>query len=103
METARVSNSGAAINIITGFSYGLISIVPPIIGIVVATLLSYNLAQASGVISGIYGIGVSAVGMLAVSGMIVSADAYGPIVDNARGIAEMVGMSETGIETADVL
>ncbi len=103
METAKVSKSGAAINIITGFSYGLISIVPPIIGIVIATLLSYNLAQASGVISGIYGIGVAAVGMLAVSGMIVSADAYGPIVDNARGIAEMAGMSHEVIDRADVL
>jgi K(+)-stimulated pyrophosphate-energized sodium pump len=102
-ETARVSKSGAAINIITGFSYGLISIVPPIIGIVLATLISYSIAESSGVVSGIYGIGVSAVGMLAVSGMIVSADAYGPIVDNARGIAEMSGMSHEVIERADVL
>ena len=102
-ETARVSNSGAAITIITGFSYGLISIVPPIIAVVVATLISYSVAEASGVITGIYGIGISAVGMLAVSGMIVSADAYGPIVDNARGIAEMSGMSHEVIERADVL
>ena len=101
-ETARVSDSGAAINIITGFSYGLISIVPSVVGIVLATLVSYYLMQRSG-ISGIYGVGISAVGMLAVSGMIVSADAYGPIVDNARGIAEMAGMSQTVIDTADVL
>jgi len=53
--------------------------------------------------SGIYGVGISAVGMLAVSGMIVSSDAYGPIVDNARGIAEMAGMSQKVIDTADVL
>jgi K(+)-stimulated pyrophosphate-energized sodium pump len=102
VETARVSGSGAAINIITGFSYGLISIVPSVIGIVAATLLSYFLAEASGM-SGVYGVGISAVGMLAVSGMIVSSDAYGPIVDNARGIAEMAGMPENVIETADVL
>ena len=102
LETARVSGSGAAINIITGFSYGLISIVPSIIGIVVATLLSYYLAEWSG-ISGIYGVGISAVGMLSVSGMIVSSDAYGPIVDNARGIAEMAGMSQEVIDTTDVL
>jgi K(+)-stimulated pyrophosphate-energized sodium pump len=101
-ETARVSDSGAAINIITGFSYGLISLVPSVIGIVLATLISYYLAQWSGM-SGIYGVGISAVGMLAVSGMIVSSDAYGPIVDNARGIAEMAGMSQTVIDTADVL
>jgi K(+)-stimulated pyrophosphate-energized sodium pump len=102
-ETARVSGSGAAMTIITGFSYGLISVVPPVIAVVVAILISYNLAEASGVISGVYGIGISAVGMLAVSGMIVSADAYGPIVDNARGIAEMAGMSHEVIERADVL
>jgi len=102
VETARVSGSGSAINIITGFSYGLISIVPSIIGIVAATLVSYYLAERSG-LSGVYGVGISAVGMLAVSGMIVSADAYGPIVDNARGIAEMAGMSQSVIDTSDVL
>jgi K(+)-stimulated pyrophosphate-energized sodium pump len=102
IETARVSGSGAAINIITGFSYGLVSIVPSILGIIVATLLSYYLAEMSG-ISGIYGVGISAVGMLSVSGMIVSSDAYGPIVDNARGIAEMAGMSQEVIDTTDVL
>ena len=102
LETARVSDSGAAINIITGFSYGLVSIVPSVIGISVATLLSYYLAIQGG-LPGIYGIGISAVGMLSISGMIVSADAYGPIVDNARGIAEMAGMDASVIETADVL
>jgi len=101
-ETARVSDSGAAINIITGYSYGLVSIVPSVIGIAVATLLSYFLAQSSG-LPGIYGIGISAVGMLSISGMIVSADAYGPIVDNARGIAEMAGMEHSVIETTDTL
>jgi K(+)-stimulated pyrophosphate-energized sodium pump len=102
LETARVSSSGAAINIITGFSYGLVSIAPSIIGIVVAMLLSYYLAELSG-ISGVYGVGISAVGMLSISGMIVSSDAYGPIVDNARGIAEMAGMSQEVIDTTDVL
>ncbi len=103
LETARVANSGAAIVIITGFSYGLLSILPSILGIVIAMLVSYNLAEASGVITGIYGIGISAVGMLAISGMIVSSDAYGPIVDNARGIAEMAGMDHDVIEKADIL
>lgn len=103
LETARVSGSGSAITIITGFSYGLISIVPSILGIVVATLVAYFLGERSTVINGVYGVGVAAVGMLAVSGMIVSSDAYGPIVDNARGIAEMAGMSEKVIDTADVL
>ncbi len=103
LQTAKVSESGAAITIITGFSYGLLSIIPSIIGIVAAMLISYHVAEASGVITGIYGIGISAVGMLAISGMIVSSDAYGPIVDNARGIAEMAGMDHEVIEKADVL
>ena len=68
----------------------------------VATLASYFLAEANG-LSGIYGIGIAAVGMLSVSGMIVSSDAYGPIVDNARGIAEMAGMDHEVIERADTL
>jgi len=102
LETARVSGSGAAINIITGYSFGLVSVIPSIIGIVVAMLLSYYLAESSG-ISGVYGVGISAVGMLSISGMIVSSDAYGPIVDNARGIAEMAGMSQEVIDTTDVL
>ena len=102
IETARVSGSGSAVNITTGFSYGLISIVPSIISVALATLLSYYLAEWSGM-NGIYGVGISAVGMLAVSGMIVSADAYGPIVDNARGIAEMSGMAQEVINTTDVL
>ena len=100
--TAKVSTSGSAINIITGFSYGLVSVVPSIIGIVAATLIAFYAAEASG-ISGIYGVGIAAVGLLSVSGMIVSSDAYGPIVDNARGIAEMAGMDEDVIEKCDVL
>ncbi|MDF1515297.1 MAG: sodium-translocating pyrophosphatase, partial [Anaerolineae bacterium] len=103
VETARVSASGSAINIITGFSYGLISIVPSVIGIVIAMMISYYVAETSSVINGVYGVGISAVGMLAISGMIVSSDAYGPIVDNARGIAEMAGMPENVIEIADTL
>ena len=100
--TAKVSTSGSAINIITGFSYGLVSVVPSIVGIVVATVVSFYTAEAAG-ISGVYGVGIAAVGLLSVSGMIVSSDAYGPIVDNARGIAEMAGMDEDVIEKCDVL
>ncbi|HNT75813.1 MAG TPA: sodium-translocating pyrophosphatase [Anaerolineae bacterium] len=103
VETAKVSGSGAAINIITGFSYGLISIAPTVIGIVVAMLIAYFVGEASSVITGVYGVGLAAVGMLAISGMIVSSDAYGPIVDNARGIAEMAGMSEEVVRVADIM
>ncbi|MBN1642118.1 MAG: sodium-translocating pyrophosphatase [Anaerolineae bacterium] len=90
-KTAEASQTGTAINILTGFSYGLLSIVPPIIGIAAATMISYFVAEGMGM-SGLYGISIAAVGMLSITGMIVSSDAYGPIVDNAQGIAEMSGM-----------
>ena len=101
-EVAEMSKSGSAITIITGMSYGLISILPSIIGIVGATLVSYFSAEAFG-ISGIYGIGIAAVGMLSITSVIVSADAYGPIVDNAKGIAEMSEMGHVVVERCDTL
>ncbi len=99
--TAEYSGSGAAITIISGMSYGLISIVPSIVGIVIAMMVAYFVVGGGDL--GLYGIAIAAVGMLATSGMIVSSDAYGPIVDNARGIAEMSGMDEEVIDRADVL
>ena len=99
--TAEYSGSGAAITIISGMSYGLISIMPSIVGIVIAMMVAYFVVGGGEM--GLYGIAISAVGMLATSGMIVSSDAYGPIVDNARGIAEMSGMDEEVIDRADVL
>jgi len=102
IKTAESSKTGAAINIITGFSYGLISMVPPLVGIGVASAGAYFLAEAFGV-SGIYGVGMAAVGMLSIVGMIVAGDAYGPIVDNAKGIAEQSGLEEDVIDVADRL
>ena len=99
--TAEYSGSGAAITIISGMSYGLISILPSIVGIVISMMVAYYVVGGGEM--GLYGIAISAVGMLATSGMTVSADAYGPIVDNARGIAEMSGMDEEVIDRADVL
>jgi K(+)-stimulated pyrophosphate-energized sodium pump len=95
--TAEAARTGAAINILTGFSYGLLSIIPPMIGIAIATIAAYTVAEAMGV-PGMYGISISAVGMLSVSGMVVSSDAYGPIVDNAQGVAEMSGMDSEVIQ-----
>ena len=92
-DTAEASQTGTAINILTGFSYGLLSIISPILGIAAATVAAYFVCEAMG-ISGLYGISISAVGMLSISGMVVSSDAYGPIVDNAQGVAEMAGMEE---------
>lgn len=102
IKTAEASQTGAAINIITGFSYGLISMFPPLLGIGVASAGAFFLAEAFGV-SGVYGVGMSAVGMLSIVGMIVAGDAYGPIVDNAKGIAEQSGLEEEVIDIADRL
>ncbi len=102
LKTAEAAQTGAAINILSGFSYGTVSIVPPIIGIVVATLASWYLA-ASFDVDPVYGVSIGAVGMLATLGMIISADAYGPIVDNAKGIAEQSGLGEEVIDIGDKL
>jgi len=101
-KVAEISGSGTGLTIITGFSYGLISIAPAMAGIVAATLTSYFTAAAFG-LPGIYGIGVAAVGMLSLTGIVVSNDAYGPIVDNAKGIAEMSGMPHEVVDCADTL
>ena len=93
IKTAEASQTGSAVNIITGFSYGLLSIFPPLLGIAIASIGSYSVAEMYG-ISGVYGIGMAAVGMLSIVGMIVAGDAYGPIADNAGGIAEQAGLEE---------
>jgi len=102
IKTAEASQTGSAINIITGFSYGLVSMFPPLLGIAVASAGAYYLAEHFG-ISGVYGVGIAAVGMLSIVGMIVAGDAYGPIVDNAKGIAEQSGLEEEVIDIADRL
>jgi len=102
LKTAEASKTGAAITILSGFSYGVISIVPPVIGISAATLASWYIAGLYGV-PNVYGVAIAAVGMLSIVGMIISADAYGPIVDNAKGIAEQSGLGKEVIEVADRL
>ena len=95
-KTAEASENGPAFTILTGISYGFLSVLPAMVGIAVATLAAYQLA-------GMFGIAIAAVGMLSIVAMIISNDAYGPIVDNARGLAEMGGFGEEVIETADKL
>jgi K(+)-stimulated pyrophosphate-energized sodium pump len=96
IKTAEASQTGAAVNIITGFSYGLLSMFPPLLGIAFASIGSYSVAEyfieTEG--AGVYGIGMAAVGMLSIVGMIVAGDAFGPIADNAGGIAEQAGFEE---------
>lgn len=93
---ANAAQEGHAVVILSGFSYGLISVVPPAIGIVIAMAIAFWLA-------GFFGVAMAAVGMLAIVGTIVSNDAYGPIVDNARGIAEQGELGDDVIRTADRL
>jgi len=107
--TAESSKTGTAINIITGFSYGLASVLPPLFGIGITTAVAYFLCQSIGNTDlmalkwGVYGIGVAAFGMLAIVGSIVANDAYGPIGDNAKGIAEQSGEKEDVVEILDKL
>lgn len=101
-QVAEASVTGTAINILTGFSYGLVSIVPPIFCISVATIASWYLAKAFN-IDPFYGIANAALGMLSIVGMIISADAYGPISDNAKGVAEQSGLGEDVIAVTDML
>jgi K(+)-stimulated pyrophosphate-energized sodium pump len=103
-RTAESSQTGAAVNIITGFSYGLISMFPPLLGIGIASSVAFFVCELGiGPGFGVYGVGMSAVGMLSIVGMIVAGDAYGPIVDNSKGIAEQAGMGEEVIDIADRL
>ncbi len=102
-QVAKASQSGPAFTILSGFSYGLLSSFPSLAGIGIAALVSYKLCAPLGSDYALLGIAVSAIGMLSVVGMIISNDAYGPIVDNARGIAEMGELGDDVIEITDKL
>lgn len=93
---ARACGSGAATNIIQGFGLSCRSTVLPLVLIALATILSFGCA-------GFFGIALSAIGMLSVAGITVAVDAYGPIADNAGGIAEMAHMEKHVRQITDSL
>ncbi len=103
-KIAEQTETGPATTILGGISTGMISVAASILLILVGIGIAYwGGQQTLGDDGGVYGIAVAAIGMLATTGVVVSVDAYGPIADNAGGIAEMAGLDPSVREVTDAL
>lgn len=102
-SVARISQQGPAFTILAGFSNGLLSSFPSLFGIGAAALAAYRLCLPLGPDYALFGIALSAVGMLSIIGLVTANDAYGPIVDNARGLSEMSGLGDRVLQVTDEL
>lgn len=107
-ELAKTSETGPATVMISGLALGMRSTVWPVIIVGITVLISFfacggDISNALSFNRGLYGIGVAAVSMLSTLGITLATDAYGPIADNAGGIAEMAGLGEEVRERTDAL
>jgi K(+)-stimulated pyrophosphate-energized sodium pump len=101
---ARSSITGHGTNIIAGLAVGMKATAFPVLVIVAGTLLSYTVTyDGQNILSGLYGVSIAAMSMLSLCGIIVTVDAFGPITDNAGGIAEMAEMGDNVRNVTDPL